>query len=142
MHSTVDSGAIATTTTNCNSITVHIPQKRANYRDKARVRLKDIKAAALKECKCRDAKEMKQRLRHLGIKLDLRLTSAWCAIAWELKPVIEKLAKVVLLKRKPRLVGGSPAKRIDVASPPSNKPVFLNDFDAMTWYIAEYGSRK
>lgn len=72
MHSTVVGLVIAT------------PQRKARYSDKARVRLKDIKAIALGKCHASSTYEIKQRLIELGIKLDLRLTAAWIAIANEL----------------------------------------------------------
>lgn len=63
---------------------VSTPQRKARYNDKDRVRLKDIKAIALKKCCASSTYEIKQRLISLGIKLDLRLTAAWVAIASEL----------------------------------------------------------
>ena len=72
MHSTVLTKAIAT------------PQRKARYNDKTRVRLKDVKAIALHKCHASSTHDVKQRLEGLGIKLDLRLTAAWIAIANEL----------------------------------------------------------
>lgn len=72
-------------------IRVRTPQRKAKYHDKTRIRKANIKAIALRETRCHDAAEMKQRLKKLGINLDLRLTAAWIAIAWELKERIAKL---------------------------------------------------
>jgi hypothetical protein len=74
------------------SRTVSMVQRKANYGDKTRTRLCDIKLIALREGKCADSAQMKRRLKLLGIKLDLRLTSAWIAIVRELLSEIAALA--------------------------------------------------
>lgn len=138
VYSTFSETAIATTNLNCDNLTVHIPQRKADYRDKARVRFKDIKRAALESCNCRDAKEMKQHLKQLGIKLDLRLTAAWCAIARELQPVIKKLgaavvSNVVVIEQPPQ-----PVKKIIPPVSDHRPSAFFSDTDAMTWYLNKY----
>ena len=80
-------------------IRVRTPTRKARYHDKARVRLADIKVIALRDCKCSDAAEMKRRLRILGVSLDLRYTSSWIAIAWELQNHL-----VAILPLKPRIL--------------------------------------
>lgn len=153
MHSTLGKSAIATTTDSCNQLVIYTPQRKARYSDKARVRRADIKRAALEYCNCRDSSEMKQRLRHLGIKLDLRLTSAWIAIAWELKPLIENLVilgeanKIVPLSDKkesadmkavvkePSILSLKIIPPIHDRRPTAN----LSDQEAMTYYLDKYG---
>lgn len=76
-------------------IKVRTPQRKAKYHDKTRVRLCDIKMIALRDCKCSDTTEMKRRLKILGINLDLRLTAAWIAIAWELQHQIKAVPPLV-----------------------------------------------
>lgn len=92
MHSTSKNPSIATTSPSCVSeaersyrITIRTPQRKIDKNDKTRVRLKVIKAIALRDCKCRDSAEMKRRLRKIGVLLDLRLTAAWVAIVEELQ---------------------------------------------------------
>lgn len=138
MNSIAVSTLVATTTDSCDRLVVYTPQRKARYSDKARVRLADIKRIGLRDCKCRDAKEMKQRLRHLGIKLDLRLTSAWMAITWELQPVIEKLTaaascQTVVIEQPPL-----PAKKILPPITHREPPVFSSDEEAMTYYLNIY----
>jgi hypothetical protein len=53
-------------------IRVRIPQRKAKYHDKTRIRFANIKAIALRDCKCSNTVEMKRRLKILGINLDLR----------------------------------------------------------------------
>lgn len=78
-------------------IRVRIPQRKAKYHDKTRVRLANIKAIALRDCKCSGTAEMKRRLRILGISLDLRLTAAWIAIGWELQDRIKAILPLKLV---------------------------------------------
>lgn len=105
MHSTQDITAIATAELYSHleqqvqeiapePIRVNTPQRKAKYHDKARIRFARIKEIALRDCKCPDTAEMKRRLKLLGINLDLRLTSAWIAIAWELQERINAIAIV------------------------------------------------
>lgn len=99
MHFTFDAQAIATAKlhlqlekqvqeTAPEKIKIKTPQRKAKYHDKTRIRLADIKAIALRDCRCADTTEMKQRLQMLGIHLDLRYTSSWVAIVWELQDQI------------------------------------------------------
>lgn len=99
MHFTQDIAAKATSELNSyleqqvqalapELIRVYTPQRRAKYHDKTRVRLASIRAIALRDCKCANTAEVKRRLKLLGIKLDLRLTSAWIALVWELQHAI------------------------------------------------------
>lgn len=86
-------------------IKVRIPQRKAKYHDKTRVRFADIKRIALRDCKCVDTSEIKRRLKLLGVKLDLRLTSAWIALAWELQHALAVIPplKTVMLTNTERL---------------------------------------
>lgn len=151
LNCTVVPQPIATTTSSCNRLVVHTPQRKAKYSDKTRVRLAVVKANALRNCKCRDTVQMKERLGVLGIKLDLRLTSAWVAIAWELQPLIEKLA--VLPFPTANAFGGTghvvsggsaqqpklPTKKALAPVSLSEPPVFLSEKEAMNYYLNKYG---
>ena len=81
MYCTFGKDAIATTRTSCKT-EVHTPQRKAKYSDRSRIRLKDIKRTALRDIGHRFSAEVKKYLQALGIKLDLRLTAAWVAIAF------------------------------------------------------------
>lgn len=76
----------------CTRRTISTYQRKAVYSDKHRIRRADAKKKALDKCNCLDTAEMKRRLKLLGIKLDLRLTSAWIAIERELFEEITALA--------------------------------------------------
>lgn len=64
---------------------VKTPQRKANYKNKARLRLKDLKEIALREYGCKSSADIKKLLLAIRVKLDLRLTSAWDAIVYELR---------------------------------------------------------
>ncbi len=115
------------------AVVVRTPQRKARYSDKTRVRFADIKAIALRDCRCRDTKEMKQRLRVLGIRLNLRLTSAWIAIAWELQPLIEKLGAILPPTHPAKL----PIKKVLAPVSPSERPVFSTEEEAMNYYLGK-----
>jgi hypothetical protein len=74
------------------SRTVSTIQRKANYNDKTRIRLCQKKKSALQKCRCVDTAEVKRKLKLLGVKLDLRLTTAWIAIEKELSEEIAALA--------------------------------------------------
>jgi hypothetical protein len=93
MNTSLSTLPIATSKSNCDRRILQTRQQKARYNDKYRVRRADIKAIALRECKCADTAEMKRRLKILGVKLDLRLTSAWIAIVWELQNDLLALAE-------------------------------------------------
>lgn len=68
------------------------PQRKACYRDKHRIRLKDVKSWALRRAGCKNAAEVKKYLKTLNLKLDLRLTSAWIAVNIEFASDIKSLS--------------------------------------------------
>jgi hypothetical protein len=80
------------TQSNCTSRIIKTYQRKANYNDKYRIRLCEKKKSALQKCRCVDTAEVKRKLKLLGIKLDLRLTTAWIAIEKELSEEIAALA--------------------------------------------------
>lgn len=91
MNSTVAFKAIATTSSTCNRLTVQTPQRKARYHDNFRTRLVRVKEAALKQLGLSCSQDVRLLLKELKIHLDLRMTSAWCAIAKELMPHLLKL---------------------------------------------------
>lgn len=88
-----------------------IPQRKARYSDKDRVRLREIKAAALYNLGLSSSREVRALLKEIGVSLDLRLTAAWCAINWELMPYL-----LAVLERK-RLVKGA---KVGIKNCPAN----------------------
>lgn len=66
-------------------IRIRTPQRKADLKDKTRIRLKTLKNIALDEYGCTSTAQIKKLLQKLGIRLDLRLSSAWNAIVWELR---------------------------------------------------------
>ena len=87
-------------------IVVHTPQRRANYNDKSRLKRGDLQESAFKylglgvELNRRQKTAIiKKKLHILGIKLDLRLTSAWDAIVFELLPAL----RIVEIPPKPQV---------------------------------------
>lgn len=72
------------------SIKVKTPQRKANYHDKTRLRRKDLQEIAFSQCGWKSTANVKKYLKVLGVKLDLRLTSAWDALVFELKPQIDE----------------------------------------------------
>lgn len=97
--------AIATTTTSSKT-EVHTPQRKARYNDPSRIRLKDIKRAALRDIGCSSSAEMKKYLQASGIKLDLRLTAAWVAIVFELRDRIKAVKEEFELRSQPPFKSG------------------------------------
>lgn len=77
------------TTSSCCKVKIRTPQRKAVYSDKARIRLKDIKRVVLRDLGCSSSAEVKQYLQSLEIKLDLRYTSSWVAISFELRNLIK-----------------------------------------------------
>lgn len=84
-------------------IRVYTPQRRANYSDKARIRRDRLKDIALKQQGWGSTTNVKKYLALLGVKLDLRLTSAWVALVHELKPYIEAAKAVVDALEQPKI---------------------------------------
>lgn len=105
------------------TITIHTPQRKAQYHDKNRWRLKPLKAAVLLETGCKSSAEVKKYLKMLGVSLDLRLISAWKAIKFELEKEIVaikeketiavKAVTEALLHDKPLFQIGDPVKLIE-----------------------------
>lgn len=85
MHSTVRQSAIATKTEKIKQRVVQTPQRKANYKQKERFRLKDLKEKAFTEYKVSTTGQIKKYLKMLGVSLDLRLTAAWDAVVFELR---------------------------------------------------------
>lgn len=85
-------------------IRVCTPQRRADYRNKTRLRRKDLKEVAFKSCGWGSTANIKKYLSLLGIRLDLRLTSAWDALIYELKHYIDAAASVVNALSKPKIL--------------------------------------
>ena len=95
MNSTLSDPSIATSEAYCyleeqvqevapEPVTVNMVKRKARYHDKSRIRLKDIKAEALRKCGCNSSVEIKQCLLALKIKLDLRYTCSWVTVARQL----------------------------------------------------------
>lgn len=84
-------------------IRVYTPQRRANYNDKARLRRKDLKEVAFKTCGWKSTANIKKYLKVLGTNLDLRLTSAWNALLYELKSYIDTAKAIVDALEKPKI---------------------------------------
>jgi hypothetical protein len=102
-------------------------QRKANYSDRTRIRFAEIKKIALREGKCADSAQMKKRLKLLGVKLDLRLTSAWIAIVKELVSEIAALANVTASKeanQKAQIEVGSKVWWV-------NAPAFVESWGAL-----------
>lgn len=136
MHSyfTAKNLSIATTSPSCDRIVIRTPQRKANKNDKTRVRLKVIKAIALRDCKCSNSAQMKRRLRKLGISLDLRLSAAWLAIV-ELQWLLRGEDRPLAASIKPQQQIEKPILRLV----PPNKPVISDsDIAAMNYYLEKY----
>lgn len=73
--------------------TVRTPQVKANPKDKGRLRLKDLKNAVL-SCYKLVTKELKKYIQQLGYFLDLRLTAAWEAVQFEIRPELDALIAI------------------------------------------------
>jgi len=118
MHSTVAPATIATTQSNCDRPIVKTPQRKANYNDKNRPRRKDLKAEAFQKYGCSCTKDIKQYLKVLGVKLDLRLTSAWLAVVYELhNEIVAAKAIVDALQPVPTIKVGD---RVNIIDCPAN----------------------
>lgn len=89
-HFNFDSSAIASGTGFQQYIT--ITQRKVRYSDKDRMRWEQLRKMALAKCKCSSTAEIKRRLKILGVSLDLRLSSAWRAIIWNLAKFVAALA--------------------------------------------------
>ena len=71
-------------------IVITIPQRRAQYHCKDRLRWVDAKRMALSATGCVDTAEVKKWLKVLGVRhLSLRMTSAWVAVRRELATKIK-----------------------------------------------------
>lgn len=115
MHFTTDVQAIATAELNSyleqqvnaiapKPIRVYTPQRRANYNDKARLRRKDLKEVAFKTCGWKSTANIKKYLLVLSINLDLRLTSAWDALVYEIKHAVDAAKTIVDALEKPKIL--------------------------------------
>lgn len=82
-------------------IGTRIPQRKANYSDKTRIRFKDAQARVFRRTGLKTSSEVKKYLKALKISLDLRLTSAWREINLNL---VEKI--VALMANSPLLEVG------------------------------------
>ena len=114
MNSTVSTQSIATTKlldsldhqvkqVAPEPVTVNMVKRKARYHDKSRIRLKDIKAEALLKCGCNSSAEIKQCLQALKIKLDLRYSCSWIAIARQLCNAIASVRLTLKISdRKPK----------------------------------------
>ena len=84
-------------------VTVNMVKRKARYHDKSRIRLKYIKAEALLKCGCNSSAEIKQCLQALKIKLDLRYSCSWIAIARQLCNAIASVRLTLKISdRKPK----------------------------------------
>ncbi|KJH73022.1 hypothetical protein [Aliterella atlantica] len=69
-----------------------IPQRKANYSDKTRIRFKDAQGMVFRRTGLKTSSEVKKYLKVLKISLDLRLTSAWREINLNL---VEKIVALI-----------------------------------------------
>ena len=84
-------------------VTFSLVKRKARYHDKSRIRLKDIKAEALRNCGCNSSAEIKQCLLALKVKLDLRYSCSWIAIARQLRDEIASVRLTLKISdRKPK----------------------------------------
>ncbi len=81
-------------------ITVNMVKRKARYHDKLRIRLKDIKAEALRKCGCNSSAEIKQCLKALKVKFDLRYTCSWVSIARQLCDAIASVRRSINLTKR------------------------------------------
>lgn len=106
MHSTA-TPPFSTTTTNCDRPKpFKIVQRKANYNDKARIRLAKMKEIAFVECGWGSTANVKKYLAHLGWKVDLRLTISWVTLVHELKHHIDVAKAIVDALEQPRIKTG------------------------------------
>lgn len=103
MHST-STRPFSTTLPNCDRPLYSVVQRKACYHDKDRPRLQRVKVAALEHLGLSSSSEVRSLLKELNIHLDLRMTAAWCAIAWELMPHLLKLLRRRRLKRGNKVI--------------------------------------
>lgn len=128
MHSTVTDDSVATTTPLCDRPVICTPQRKANYNDKARLRRKDLKEIAFNQCGWKSTANVKKYLKVLGLKLDLRLTSAWVALLYELKHQVDAAKAIVDALEKPQVT-------TKMQEPPL---VFSTEEEAMNYYLNKY----
>ena len=84
-------------------VTFSLVKRKARYHDKSRIRLKDIKAEALRNCGCNSSAEIKQCLKALNVKLDLRYTCSWITLARQLCDAIASVRLTLKISdRKPK----------------------------------------
>ena len=68
-----------------------VPQRKARYNDKNRIRFKEAKEWALTHSGCSSTKEIKHYLKILGKRYDLRYTSSWVSLRVECADAIKQL---------------------------------------------------
>lgn len=106
MNSTLSDPSIATAEAYCyleaqvqqvapEPVTFSLIKRKARYHDKSRIRLKDIKAEAIRKCGCTSSAEIKQCLLALKVKLDLRYTCSWITIARQLCDAIASVRQTI-----------------------------------------------
>lgn len=72
---------------------VHVPQRKARYSDRTRVRRRDVQGWVFHRTGAKDTAQIKAALKKLGKKLDLRLSAAWLEINFNLVETIAHLIK-------------------------------------------------
>ncbi|MGL4619131.1 MAG: hypothetical protein ACRCZS_08745 [Chroococcidiopsis sp.] len=80
----------------------HVPQRKARYSDRTRVRRQDVRGWVLHRTGAQNTQEIKAALKKLGRKLDLRLSAAWMEINLNL---VDAIAQVIKQDRAQSLVG-------------------------------------
>ncbi len=88
-----------------------ITQRKAKYHDKSRTRLKDVQAWIFRRTGLSTTAQVKAALKKLGIRRDLRLTSAWIdinlnycnALAPKSLDLFQKGDRVMLIKYSARI---------------------------------------
>lgn len=112
MHSTVNVQAIATSELYCYleaqadaiapepKLCFKTAQRKARYHDNQRTKKSYAKRQAMLATQCFSTEEVKYWLKKMGIKLDLRLTSAWVAV-WKELSVHIKLLRVSHTDQEP-----------------------------------------
>lgn len=80
----------------------HVPQRKARYSDRRRVRRQDVRGWVLHRTGAASTQEISAALKKLGKKLDLRLTAAWMEINlnW-----VDAIAQLIKSDRALELVG-------------------------------------
>lgn len=107
MYITTSRLEIATTSTNCvseaersyranheeSAVLITVPQRKAQYHNKNRIRWIDAKRMALNASSCADTAEVRKWLKFLKVQcISLRMTSGWVAVRRDLATKI-KIAK-------------------------------------------------